>query len=227
MPTLNVSDGVNVNVAVQQGQTFSVTVNKGPLSGGLPSGNVGTVQYNANGVFGGIPTTNYDGNVFTLGSNANIRITGGANNQALLTNGAGNLYWADISTANTANYANFANVANTANVALTVVGDVTVPFNYGDATPKNLTITSANAVVTSVSIVMVNAFDDPTATLTIGDSGDPDRLMEATDSIANSTGIYTTEPVYKYVTATQLTLTISPGVSTVGSGLVLINYKEN
>lgn len=227
MPTLNVSDGVNVNVAVQQGQTFSVTVNKGPLGGGLPSGNVGTVQYNANGVFGGIPTTNFNGNIFSLGSNANISISGGLANQALLTDGSGNLFWADISTANTANYANFAGIANIANVALEVVGDVSIPFNYGDATPKNLTIAPANSVITSVSIVMVTAFDDPTATLTIGDSGDPDRLMEATDSIANSTGIYTTEPVYKYGANTQLTLTISPGVSTVGAGLVLINYKEN
>lgn len=227
MPTLNVSDGVNVNVAVQQGQTFSVTVNKGPLGGGLPAGNVGTVQYNANGVFGGIPTTNFNGNIFSLGSNANISISGGTANQALLTNGAGNLFWADISTANTANYANFAGIANIANVALEVVGDVTIPFNYGDATPKNLTIVTANSVITSVSIVIVTPFGDAASTLTVGDAGNTARLMEAGDNTPNSTGIYTVEPVYKYVANTQLTLSISPGTSTVGAGLVLINYKGN
>lgn len=227
MPVLNVSDGVNVNVAVQQGQTFSVTVNKGPLSGGVPGGNAGTLQYNANGVFGGVPTTSYVGNILSLGSNTNISISGGANGQALITNGSGNLAWADITTANTANYANFANIANTANIALAVVGDDTIAFNYGDATPKPLVTVPANTVITSVSIVITTAFDDSTATLTVGDAGNTARLMNVSDSIANSTGIYTVEPVYTYMANTQLTLSISPGTSTVGSGLVILNYKEN
>jgi hypothetical protein len=227
MPVLNVSDGVNVNVAVQQGQTFSVTVNKGSLNGGLPGGNAGTLQYNANGVFGGVPTTSYSGNILNLGSNTNISIGGGTTGQALLTNGSGNLYWADISTANTANYANFANIANTANVALTVVGDDTILFNYGDATPKTLVTVPADTIVTSVTIIIVTPFDDPTATLTVGDAANTARLMTASDSIANSTGIYTVEPVYNYTTSTQLTLSISPGTSTVGNGLVILNYKGN
>ena len=225
MPTLNVTDGVNVSVSISQAQAFEVTINKGPLTGGLPAGNVGTLQFNSNGVFGGVPTTNYANGILSLGSNSAISIGGGANAQALLTNGAGALYWADISTANTANYANFANIANTANVALTVVGQETIPFAYGDATPKTLTTVPANAVITEVSIVMLTPFSDATGTLSIGDSGNIQRLLATTDVAPSVAGTYTVDPAYKYASSTQLILTINPGTSTVGNGLILINYE--
>jgi hypothetical protein len=56
-------------------------------------GNVGELQYNNNGYFGGIPSANYDsGNLtFTL---ANTKITGGTNHYYLQTDGTGNLTWA-------------------------------------------------------------------------------------------------------------------------------------
>jgi hypothetical protein len=59
----------------------------------LPSGNNGELQYNANGVFGGIPTTNYNGSNLSLGNVANIKITGGVNGYVLQTDGTGNLDW--------------------------------------------------------------------------------------------------------------------------------------
>ena len=117
---------------------------------------------------------------------------------------------------------------------LTIVGGIPtwsddgasqLTFNYGDASPKNLIIVAAGTVITSVSILILNGFNDPASTLSIGDSGDPQRLMSTTDNAPNVAGTYTVEPAYKYIGSTQLILTINPGTSTVGNGLILINYQ--
>ena len=49
------------------------------------------VQYNANGVFGGIPNVTFDGNNISLGNIANVKMTGGANLDVVQTDGTGNL----------------------------------------------------------------------------------------------------------------------------------------
>ena len=56
-------------------------------------GNLTELQYNAGGIFGGIPTATYDGNNLSLGNVANIKITGGVNGYVLQTDGTGNLDW--------------------------------------------------------------------------------------------------------------------------------------
>ena len=98
MPVINVNEGVNVSVSINKGNEFDVTVNRGTLNGGLPGGNSNTLQYNNNGVFGGVPTATYNGNILNLGSNANVSITGGSNTQVLTTDGNGNLRWSTPAT---------------------------------------------------------------------------------------------------------------------------------
>jgi hypothetical protein len=60
---------------------------------GVPGGTNTTVQFNNNGSFSGIPFATYSGGHLSLGSNANIIISGGTNGQVLSTNGSGNLTW--------------------------------------------------------------------------------------------------------------------------------------
>jgi hypothetical protein len=60
----------------------------------LPGGGNGQLQYNANGILGGVANTNYDGSNLTLGNVSNVRINGGVNGYFLQTDGTGNLTWA-------------------------------------------------------------------------------------------------------------------------------------
>lgn len=62
-------------------------------SSGSPGGSNTQLQFNNNGSFGGISTVTYDGANLSLGSAANLKITGGSNAQVLSTDGTGNLSW--------------------------------------------------------------------------------------------------------------------------------------
>lgn len=57
-------------------------------------GNTTQLQYNNNGTFAGIPNVTFSGGNLSLGSVANIKITGGLNGYFLQTDGSGNLTWA-------------------------------------------------------------------------------------------------------------------------------------
>jgi hypothetical protein len=66
------------------------------VSGGIPGGSNTQLQFNNNGVFGGVPNSSFDGNNLTLGSNANIKLTGGNVDDVLFTDGTGNLSWRSL-----------------------------------------------------------------------------------------------------------------------------------
>jgi hypothetical protein len=61
---------------------------------GVPGGLNTQLQYNNASAFGGIPTATYEFGILSLGSNSQIKITGGSTGQYLQTDGAGNLSWA-------------------------------------------------------------------------------------------------------------------------------------
>lgn len=60
---------------------------------GTPGGSSTQLQFNNAGSFGGISTATYSGGKFTLGSNTNVKLTGGSAGQLLSTDGQGNLSW--------------------------------------------------------------------------------------------------------------------------------------
>ncbi len=60
-----------------------------------PGGSNTQLQYNNNGSFAGIPNVTYTGGNLSLGSVANLKITGGINGYYLQTDGTGNLSWAE------------------------------------------------------------------------------------------------------------------------------------
>lgn len=57
------------------------------------------LQFNQAGSLRGIASATYDGNAITLGSNAQVKITGGTAGQSLVTDGTGNLSWAATASA--------------------------------------------------------------------------------------------------------------------------------
>ena len=98
-------------------------------------------------------------------------------------------------------------------------------FSYGDATPKAIVQVPANKVVQYVSIVIIQDFN-ATSSLSIGDAGDPERLLATTDNLTQVAGTYATEPGTQYGVATDVKLYITPGASSQGSGLVTILFEE-
>jgi len=69
-----------------------------PSTGGTgsPGGSNTQLQYNNSGSFGGISTVTYDGANLSLGPVANVKMTGGSNNEVLRTDGTGNLSFTSI-----------------------------------------------------------------------------------------------------------------------------------
>lgn len=63
---------------------------------GVPGGNSGTLQYNAGGILGGIGNVTSNGSGISFANIANIKILGGVNGQAIITNGSGNLSFGTI-----------------------------------------------------------------------------------------------------------------------------------
>lgn len=114
---------------------------------------------------------------------------------------------------------------STAATGLVWVDDNTVQvrFNFGDATPKPIATVPANRLVQSASINIVTAFNDPSATLTLGA---PAELQASTDNLPQEAGTYTTYPGLQYGSPTAVVLTINAGASTQGSGLVTLVLEE-
>ena len=97
---------INANIVVTQNEiTITATndeivITPNPLNMNIftndsaPGGFPGDLQYNANGLLGGIPTANYISGNLSLGNSTNLKITGGSNAYFLQTDGTGNLTWA-------------------------------------------------------------------------------------------------------------------------------------
>lgn len=103
--------------------------------------------------------------------------------------------------------------------------EVAEAFAFGDATPKEITNGKAGKTVISVEIIILNGFDGVGATLSIGDSGDNERLMSIELNNPSIAEAYTASPSYTYSIDTSIRLYINAGTSTIGNGLVIIKSQ--
>jgi hypothetical protein len=103
----------------------------------------------------------------------------------------------------------------------------TLPFAFNSASPLLILAIPAGARIISTSVQITTAFDDAAATLTVGDSGDTDRLMTIDQNVPNETGEYESSAPHQYGAITDINLYISAGTSTMGAGVVVIVYNLN
>ncbi len=148
------------------------------------------------------------------------KIIAGDNITISPSNGTGEV---TINAATVSNVAN-ANYANFAGSAATVDGWVKLPFTFSDTSPKIVTIIPANAVVSQVEIVITAPFNDANAKLSVGTVSNPNELVSFTDNKPNNLGTYATVPGRIYLSETHVVLTIVPGSSYTGSGMLIIYY---
>lgn len=108
-------------------------------------------------------------------------------------------------------------------------GNATIefPFAWGDASPRSVTIAAADKLVYGAQIHIDVAFDGDGAQLQLGDAGDAERLMAATQNDPAGPGTYIAAPVHRYGTDTPILLTITPGAgATAGAGLLTLFIEQ-
>lgn len=112
-------------------------------------------------------------------------------------------------------------LATTTMAALHYAKDVA----FGDSSPVVIGGVLAGRTVQSVTVNVTTAFDGAGAALTVGDAGDADVLMEAAGNDPSTIGIYRTHPMVKYVGATDVKVTITPGSgATTGAATITVVF---
>ena len=95
--TLPADVGMNTQVLMTDGTGNLTWTNSGGGGGGGSPGGANTqLQFNNNGIFGGIANVTFAMGNITLGNVANVKIAGGVAQDVLKTDGAGNLSFASI-----------------------------------------------------------------------------------------------------------------------------------
>lgn len=103
---------------------------------------------------------------------------------------------------------------------------VTVPFAFGDATPKTLLTLAARRRVLTVQVTVDTPFDGVGAALSVGTAAAPAALLPADAIDPASPGSYAANPVLSFAEATALTLSISPGAGAgTGAGVVILTIE--
>lgn len=104
---------------------------------------------------------------------------------------------------------------------------IQLPFAYGDATPASVDPTvPANCMVVEVGLHLDVGFNGASPALIVGDAGDTDRLMVATQNDPAIAGSYTSHPAYRYASETTVTLSITPGIGcTQGRGVLTLTIE--
>jgi len=107
--------------------------------------------------------------------------------------------------------------------ANTISATVTQAGGTGNTTIGTV---SNNSRVTLVSVEVITPFDDTNATLTVGDSGDNDRLVTNDEIDISSTGTYAVQPAYQYTSGsdTDIVAYLNIGSSTQGEVKILVSY---
>ena len=133
--------------------------------------------------------------------------TPGATNQAMVTDGAGNMSWATIPT--------------TANLSIH-----SVSLAFGTTSPLTLITLPANASVIKIRIHVDTAFTGGTgANVSVGITGTTSKYMSATQSSLGTVGIYEVNPNnIPDISTEALIATYSAGSASAGAARIEIQY---
>jgi len=103
---------------------------------------------------------------------------------------------------------------------------VYLAFTFADASPVFLRSLNADDIVLNCEVVLETAFDDPSATISVGTPAGVESVMSM-DSIAPSYAFpYGTDDNYIAPVNETLNLYISPATTTTGSGYVLLMIRR-
>lgn len=98
-----------------------------------------------------------------------------------------------------------------------------VSFNWGDA-PRTVFTAPEDGFLTVARLQMTTAFNDPAATIIAGTVGAPEAVMPAAWNVPASTWEFETAPDLPLAAGESIILTIHPGTSTTGAGLLFLTF---
>jgi hypothetical protein len=129
----------------------------------------------------------------------------GATNQAMATDGSGNL--------------SFITVATGANAVKSE--DQLIAF--GSTSPVAIVVLPAGATIQKVTVEVETAFDG-TPSLSVGVAGTPSKYMGATDMDLSTVAIFQVEPMIEEVGSVTPIVTYAAGSASVGSARVTVQW---
>lgn len=97
-----------------------------------------------------------------------------------------------------------------------------LPFDLATVSPAVVCPLGATAYVLHTRVFVATPFDDPATTVTVGVTASPSALQTAADNDPANAGTYISDETYPSSGLTNVTLTLNPAASTVGSGVVFV-----
>jgi hypothetical protein len=97
-----------------------------------------------------------------------------------------------------------------------------LPFDITTPSPAVVCPLPATAYVLHTRVFISTPFDDPTATITVGVTASPADLQGVGDNDPTDSGTYISDETYPSSGLTNITITLNPAASTVGSGVVFV-----
>ncbi len=99
-------------------------------------------------------------------------------------------------------------------------GALKAPFTYTTASPFLIQAVTAGQLITRATLVLTQSFNDPAATIGLGTTADPNLIFAPGDVDADTTSQYDNEGLVVFPSNDYLILTLSPGASTQGAGVL-------
>lgn len=95
-------------------------------------------------------------------------------------------------------------------------------FTAGDVAQRVIYTPIAGELITRVIIIVLAAFNSPTAAVSVGDAGDPERLMPAGAVSLSEAATWATHPNYQYSASTGINLYLAANGATQGQAIVFV-----
>jgi len=99
-------------------------------------------------------------------------------------------------------------------------GALKAPFTYTTASPFLIQAVTAGQLITRATLVLTQSFNDPAATIGLGTTADPNLIFAPGDVDADTTSQYDNEGLVVFPSNDYFILTLSPGASTQGAGVL-------
>jgi len=106
-----------------------------------------------------------------------------------------------------------------------VVKNARITIDHTDTGANLIKNVPANSIATKVMVSVTQTFDGTSPGLKVGDASDVDRLMTDQENKLNKVGVYKTDNLYLYGSATDVNATLTIGGSpSQGQALVYLEY---
>ena len=104
-------------------------------------------------------------------------------------------------------------------------GSKRTDITYATSSPADLDTLPDNTIVGRLVVIVTTPFNGTAPTLTIGDSGDNDRLLEAADVDLKTANTYIIDKYHLYASQTDVKTYIAPDGSTAGEAIIILEKR--